>query len=93
MSEHWEEKEERVRAASPYGQLPGWRLLPIIVKTGDDLRQELLAYQLLTVLQVRLIIIRKEYCFIWLFRLSGMTKISIYAYGRTKFSSAHTTQA
>lgn len=51
MSEPWEEKLARIKQASPYGDLPGWRLMPIIVKTGDDLRQELLAYQLLTTLQ------------------------------------------
>ncbi|KAI6185136.1 Phosphatidylinositol 4-kinase beta [Aphelenchoides fujianensis] len=51
MSEPWEEKQRRIQSASPYGHLPGWRLLPVIIKTGDDLRQELLAYQLLTTLQ------------------------------------------
>ncbi|KAF8385175.1 pifk-1, partial [Pristionchus pacificus] len=50
MSEPWEDKRERLRLASPYGRLPGWQLLPTIVKTGDDLRQELLAYQLLRAL-------------------------------------------
>ncbi|GMT31444.1 hypothetical protein PFISCL1PPCAC_22741, partial [Pristionchus fissidentatus] len=50
MSEPWEDKRERLRLASPYGRLPGWQLLPVIVKTGDDLRQELLAYQLLRAL-------------------------------------------
>ena len=49
--EPWEEKEARVREASPYGHLASWRLLSIIVKCGDDLRQELLASQLLTMLQ------------------------------------------
>jgi phosphatidylinositol 4-kinase len=52
MSEPWEEKQRRIKESSPYGNLPGWKLLPVIVKTGDDLRQELLAYQLLTTLQV-----------------------------------------
>ena len=52
MSEPWEEKLIRIRESSPYGRLPGWRLLPVIIKTGDDLRQELLAYQLLMTLQV-----------------------------------------
>uniref|UniRef100_A0A914RZT0 PI3K/PI4K catalytic domain-containing protein n=1 Tax=Parascaris equorum TaxID=6256 RepID=A0A914RZT0_PAREQ len=52
MSEPWEEKQARIREASPYGRNPKWRLLPVIVKTGDDLRQELLAYQLLTTLKV-----------------------------------------
>lgn len=52
MSEPWEEKEARIRNSSPYGHLTNWRLMAVIVKTGDDLRQELLAYQLLTMLQV-----------------------------------------
>ncbi|VDM08318.1 unnamed protein product [Wuchereria bancrofti] len=51
MSEPWEEKVARIRHSSPYGRHPFWRLLPVIVKTGDDLRQELLAYQLLSVLR------------------------------------------
>ncbi|KAL1227321.1 Phosphatidylinositol 4-kinase beta [Trichinella pseudospiralis] len=51
LSEPWDEKLKRVRESSPYGSLAGWRLLPVIVKTGDDLRQELLAYQILRQLQ------------------------------------------
>uniref|UniRef100_A0A1I7W1V3 Phosphatidylinositol 4-kinase beta n=1 Tax=Loa loa TaxID=7209 RepID=A0A1I7W1V3_LOALO len=51
MSEPWEEKVARIKHSSPYGRHPLWRLLPVIVKTGDDLRQELLAYQLLSVLR------------------------------------------
>uniref|UniRef100_A0A1I7SLJ6 Phosphatidylinositol 4-kinase beta n=1 Tax=Bursaphelenchus xylophilus TaxID=6326 RepID=A0A1I7SLJ6_BURXY len=51
MSEPWEEKQARIRQSSPYGDLEGWKLTPVIIKTGDDLRQELLAYQLLTTLQ------------------------------------------
>lgn len=47
LKEPWEEKEARIREASPYGHVPNWRLLPMIVKCGDDLRQEQLAYQLL----------------------------------------------
>lgn len=42
----------RIREASPYGHLMTWRLLSVIVKCGDDLRQELLAYQVLRQLQV-----------------------------------------
>lgn len=42
---------ERIRRSSPYGHLPDWRLVAVIVKTGDDLRQELLAYQLLQTLK------------------------------------------
>ncbi|CAJ0610169.1 unnamed protein product [Cylicocyclus nassatus] len=51
MSEPWDEKKERIRQASPYGRLPNWDLLPVIVKSGDDLLQELLAYQLLVTLK------------------------------------------
>lgn len=51
LKESWESKLARMRAASPYGALNGWRLLGCIVKVGDDLRQELLAAQLLRRLQ------------------------------------------
>lgn len=43
----------RIREGSPYGHLPNWRLLSMIVKCGDDLRQELLAFQVLKQLLVR----------------------------------------
>ncbi|XP_076157822.1 phosphatidylinositol 4-kinase beta-like [Alosa pseudoharengus] len=51
LKEPWEEKVRRIREGSPYGGLPNWRLLSVIVKCGDDLRQELLAYQVLSQLQ------------------------------------------
>lgn len=51
LKEPWEEKMKRVKEMSPYGHLTTWRLLPVIVKTGDDLRQELLVSQLITMLQ------------------------------------------
>nr|XP_020474384.1 phosphatidylinositol 4-kinase beta-like isoform X2 [Monopterus albus] len=47
LKEPWEEKVRRIREGSPYGHLPQWRLLSVIVKCGDDLRQELLAFQVL----------------------------------------------
>ncbi|KAK5931510.1 hypothetical protein CesoFtcFv8_000223 [Champsocephalus esox] len=47
LKEPWEDKVRRIREGSPYGHLPTWRLLSVIVKCGDDLRQELLAYQVL----------------------------------------------
>lgn len=45
--ESWQHKEERIRAKSAYGASPGWRLLPILIKANDDLRQEQLAAQLI----------------------------------------------
>lgn len=40
LKEPWEIKVERIRASSPYGNEPNWRLCSVIVKSGDDLRQE-----------------------------------------------------
>jgi len=51
LKEPFAEKERKIREASPYGHLKNWKLLPIIVKCGDDLRQEMLAYQLMTALK------------------------------------------
>ncbi|XP_078010994.1 phosphatidylinositol 4-kinase beta isoform X3 [Phascolarctos cinereus] len=53
LKEPWQEKVRRIREGSPYGHLPNWRLLSVIVKCGDDLRQELLAFQVLKQLQVK----------------------------------------
>lgn len=47
LKEPWHEKERQIRESSPYGHLQNWRLLSAIVKSGDDLRQELMATQLL----------------------------------------------
>lgn len=49
VQEPWDEKEKLIRESSPYGHLSNWRLLSAIVKCGDDLRQELMATQLLQV--------------------------------------------
>ncbi|KOC64057.1 Phosphatidylinositol 4-kinase beta [Habropoda laboriosa] len=51
LKEPWELKQRRIRSSSPYGHLASWKLLAVIVKCGDDLRQELLASQLLSMLQ------------------------------------------
>lgn len=51
LKEPWEDKVDRIRETSPYGHLASWKLLSVIVKCGDDLRQELLAYQLLSMFQ------------------------------------------
>lgn len=47
FTENWKEKEERLRAKSAFGSHPGWRLLPILIKANDDLRQEQLASQII----------------------------------------------
>ncbi|XP_065874170.1 phosphatidylinositol 4-kinase beta 1-like isoform X2 [Euphorbia lathyris] len=46
--ELWEAKKERIRRVSVYGKLPGWDLRSVIVKSGDDCRQEHLAVQLIS---------------------------------------------
>ena len=35
----FQDKVERIRESSPYGDLEGWQLMAVIVKCGDDLRQ------------------------------------------------------
>uniref|UniRef100_K3WM55 1-phosphatidylinositol 4-kinase n=1 Tax=Globisporangium ultimum (strain ATCC 200006 / CBS 805.95 / DAOM BR144) TaxID=431595 RepID=K3WM55_GLOUD len=47
FTERWADKERRIQATSEFGDVPGWRLLPVIVKSNDDLRQEQLAAQLI----------------------------------------------
>ncbi|KHN09606.1 Phosphatidylinositol 4-kinase beta 1 [Glycine soja] len=46
--ELFEVKKERIRKASIHGNLPGWDLRSVIVKSGDDCRQEHLAVQLIS---------------------------------------------
>jgi hypothetical protein len=46
-SRTWDEKQSFIRSNSVFGHLPGWKLKSFIVKSGDDLRKELLAMQLI----------------------------------------------
>ena len=46
--EKWASIKQRIRASSPHGNRPGWDLRSVIVKSGDDCRQELLAMQLIS---------------------------------------------
>eukprot|EP00931_Biecheleriopsis_adriatica_P059609 TRINITY_DN35690_c0_g1_i1.p1 TRINITY_DN35690_c0_g1~~TRINITY_DN35690_c0_g1_i1.p1 ORF type:complete len:948 (+),score=211.76 TRINITY_DN35690_c0_g1_i1:426-2846(+) len=45
--EPWAKKVERIRQGSPYRHYPSWNLNAVMVKGGDDLRQELLASQII----------------------------------------------
>lgn len=47
LGEDWQSRKARIRRASKYGNHPNWDLVSVIVKTGDDLRQEALASQLI----------------------------------------------
>uniref|UniRef100_A0AC35TWP0 PI3K/PI4K domain-containing protein n=1 Tax=Rhabditophanes sp. KR3021 TaxID=114890 RepID=A0AC35TWP0_9BILA len=51
FSESWSHIYSKIKAISTYSFLPNWTVLPVIVKTGDDLRQELIAYQILTLFE------------------------------------------
>ncbi|GBG34892.1 Phosphatidylinositol 4-kinase [Hondaea fermentalgiana] len=45
--ERWADKTKRVAAQSRWSHLPSWSIVPIIVKSDDDLRQEQFAAQLI----------------------------------------------
>eukprot|EP00512_Aurantiochytrium_limacinum_P012812 CAMPEP_0171588038 /NCGR_PEP_ID=MMETSP0961-20121227/13808_1 /TAXON_ID=87120 /ORGANISM="Aurantiochytrium limacinum, Strain ATCCMYA-1381" /LENGTH=879 /DNA_ID=CAMNT_0012146655 /DNA_START=326 /DNA_END=2965 /DNA_ORIENTATION=+ len=45
--ERWADKTKRIAAQSRWSHLPNWRIVPIIVKSDDDLRQEQFAAQLI----------------------------------------------
>ena len=63
LKESWESVVSRTQQYSPYGHLPGWELHACIVKCGDDLRQEVIAYQLLRQFQE---LWREEQLELWL---------------------------
>ncbi|GMM52860.1 1-phosphatidylinositol 4-kinase [Starmerella bacillaris] len=47
LGEDWQARKARIRRSSKHGTHPNWDLMSVIVKTGDDLRQEALASQLI----------------------------------------------
>uniref|UniRef100_A0A7S0HF68 1-phosphatidylinositol 4-kinase n=1 Tax=Hanusia phi TaxID=3032 RepID=A0A7S0HF68_9CRYP len=51
LGESWQQLEERIRSTSPHGSKVGWKLISVIVKSRDDLRQEQFAVQLITLFQ------------------------------------------
>ncbi len=52
FKEKWKSKEHRLRSTSLIGKLNGWNLIPVIVKSNDDLRQEQIASQLIRFLSL-----------------------------------------
>lgn len=63
FKEDWKTKTERLRKSSVYGSHGAWRLLPILIKSNDDLRQEQLASQLI---QRMALILAKANVPVWL---------------------------
>ena len=53
----WEYKAEAIIKESPYNEFPSYRIRQVIVKGGDDLRQEIIAMQFIKKLQT---IFKKE---------------------------------
>lgn len=51
FAELWADKVNAIRASSPCGHLQNWRCASVIMKTGDDCRQEQLAVQLISQFQ------------------------------------------
>ncbi|KAJ3208695.1 Phosphatidylinositol 4-kinase pik1alpha (PI4-kinase)(PtdIns-4-kinase) [Dinochytrium kinnereticum] len=49
--ENWDGKASRIAESSPYSRCPTWKLISVIVKSGADLRQEVLALQLIREMQ------------------------------------------
>lgn len=41
------EQEERIRKDSPFGNFLSWKLVHLIIKTGDNLKQEQFALQMI----------------------------------------------
>ncbi|CAN6664400.1 phosphatidylinositol 4-kinase Pik1p [Trichomonascus vanleenenianus] len=51
LGEDWEARKQRIRKSSPYGSHPNWDLFSVIAKTGNDLRQEAFACQLIMAME------------------------------------------
>ncbi len=51
FSKLWKDQQQKIRAVSQYGHFSSYSLKSVIIKGGDDLRQELFAMQLIKVFQ------------------------------------------
>jgi len=47
IGETFSERATRLKASSPFGELPGWKLGGLIAKSNDDVRQEVFVMQLI----------------------------------------------
>ncbi|KCZ76240.1 hypothetical protein H311_02766, partial [Anncaliia algerae PRA109] len=47
-NEKWEKRKKRIQDNSVFGDLKGYEIVSMIAKSGNDFKQELIAYQLLT---------------------------------------------
>lgn len=61
--ESWAARRARIQRESPFGHVPGWELFSVIVKTNDDLRQEVFTMQLLETFRA---IFERERVGLWL---------------------------
>ena len=50
FKERWAAKEKRIRSNSAIGNVEGWRLVPVILKSNDDLRQEQICSHLIALM-------------------------------------------
>ncbi|AMD19547.1 HCL604Wp [Eremothecium sinecaudum] len=66
LGEDWTTKKEKIKKSSQYGQLENWDLCSVIAKSGDDLRQEAFACQLI---QAMATIWNKEKTDVWVKRM------------------------
>ncbi|EDO19096.1 hypothetical protein Kpol_2000p63 [Vanderwaltozyma polyspora DSM 70294] len=66
LGEDWATKKERIRKTSQFGHLENWDLCSVIAKTGDDLRQEAFATQ---IIQAMANIWTKEKVGVWVKRM------------------------
>ena len=62
-TEFAQQQEARIRATSQYGSLQTWKLCRVIVKSGDDMRLEQFAMQLISLMDQ---IFRRKNLKLWL---------------------------
>ena len=63
LQEEWSRKYHRLKQASPFQKSSDWNLVPVIVKAGTEMRQELFATQLISLFAE---IFREEGLELWL---------------------------